>query len=305
MSFFYAGVDKLVSPGFLDPDAPGSLHATLVAIRYRTPLGSLIGVLTPHAVALGVAIGSAELAVGLAILVGLWTRYVALGGLLLNVIFGLTVNWHTSPWYENPDIVYIAAWFALALASPLPLSLDAWVRARGAEPGVGAASHQPAEEPAPAPVVGRRAALTRLGALGGLVVVGGAGVAAARLGGRSGGAEADLLAKERVPAPRGAPVVVTDGAVPRGQAMLVADTAGSARWLVHTPEEGFVALGTLCTHAFCPVQFLPGFLQLGCPCHGSVFDARTGDVVSGPATVALPRYPVQIRDGKVSIVPTR
>ncbi|MCB0917554.1 MAG: Rieske (2Fe-2S) protein [Actinobacteria bacterium] len=77
--------------------------------------------------------------------------------------------------------------------------------------------------------------------------------------------------------------------VPVGGGVLIA-----ARELAITqPVEGeFHAFGALCTHQNCPVsQFERD--EIRCPCHGSTFDSRTGEVISGPAS--LPLHPVAIR----------
>jgi ubiquinol-cytochrome c reductase iron-sulfur subunit len=67
--------------------------------------------------------------------------------------------------------------------------------------------------------------------------------------------------------------------------------------------EGILAFSKICTHAGCaialyrtpkyaPTSQPPG---LACPCHYSVFDARTGGkVVAGPAGRPLPQLPLQI-----------
>jgi Rieske Fe-S protein len=39
--------------------------------------------------------------------------------------------------------------------------------------------------------------------------------------------------------------------------------------------------------------------SFACPCHGSVFDGRTGAVLSGPATQGLPAIPIKVVDGTV------
>lgn len=51
----------------------------------------------------------------------------------------------------------------------------------------------------------------------------------------------------------------------------------------------FRALGATCTHQQCLVR--PGGSFLRCGCHGSTFDLA-GEVVRGPAQVALTRYDV-------------
>ena len=53
----------------------------------------------------------------------------------------------------------------------------------------------------------------------------------------------------------------------------------------------------ICTHEGCTVQ--PAGKQLHCPCHGSVYNAVTGAVISGPAPRPLPAVPVHVANGNV------
>jgi Rieske Fe-S protein len=54
----------------------------------------------------------------------------------------------------------------------------------------------------------------------------------------------------------------------------------------------------VCTHQGCLVsQVAAG--KIGCPCHGSTFDANTGAVVNGPAPSPLAAVPVTVVNGTV------
>ena len=67
----------------------------------------------------------------------------------------------------------------------------------------------------------------------------------------------------------------------------------------------YYALADACTHADCPMS--DGELNgevLGCPCHGSEFDVRTGDVLSPPATEPLTKYAVRIDGDDILVGPS-
>ena len=61
-------------------------------------------------------------------------------------------------------------------------------------------------------------------------------------------------------------------------------------YLLVLDSGGFAAVSSICTHRGCTVD--PGGPGLACPCHGSQYD-REGQVVRGPASRALERYPVR------------
>ena len=56
----------------------------------------------------------------------------------------------------------------------------------------------------------------------------------------------------------------------------------------------FYGFDDICTHIGCSLSdgSLTGTI-VTCPCHGSQFDVRTGEVVSGPARSPIKTYPVQ------------
>ena len=74
-------------------------------------------------------------------------------------------------------------------------------------------------------------------------------------------------------------------AIPVGGAISATGQNGAAL-IIARPTSGTVAaFSAICTHQGCTV--VPAGKELDCPCHGSVYDASTGAVITGPAPRAL------------------
>jgi nitrite reductase/ring-hydroxylating ferredoxin subunit len=78
---------------------------------------------------------------------------------------------------------------------------------------------------------------------------------------------------------------------------------GDKRILVVNVEGKYYAIGDVCTHRGCRLS--GGTLKEGgivqCPCHGSNFDVKTGDVVKGPAKTPEPTFEVKVEKDQVLV----
>lgn len=102
-------------------------------------------------------------------------------------------------------------------------------------------------------------------------------------------------------APTGTPgvVVTTTAEVPVGGAKLA--KADGTTWLVAQPTAGeFVCHSGICTHQGCPLTQVINDEGV-CNCHGSRFDANTGAVLRGPATVALPKQTITVSGTEIKL----
>ena len=64
----------------------------------------------------------------------------------------------------------------------------------------------------------------------------------------------------------------------------------------------YYAIGNKCTHRGC--QLSDGILNgeiIKCPCHGSSFNVKTGEVLHGPATRPEPKYEVKIEEEQILV----
>jgi thiosulfate dehydrogenase (quinone) large subunit len=307
VTFLFAGLQKLANPDFLKSASPISIHAQLVGATHSSPIHALITHLVPIASTVGVVIALGEVAIGLGVLVGLWTRVAAVAGMALSFGLFLTVSFHSSPYFTGSDIVFLFAWTPLALGGVAGgPALDTWLaRSR---PPTNATSGE----------VTRRAVLSK-GAVTGVtavavLVVGGVVAALGRaVGGTTtadGGAAtlsagtgttAPTTTPPTTPASGGStPTTSTTDATPPGKEVGAASqvpVGGSAVFTV--PSNGdpglviqqvageFVAFDAVCPHAGCTVAYQSLTKIIACPCHGSEFNPKTGNVVRGPATRGL------------------
>jgi nitrite reductase/ring-hydroxylating ferredoxin subunit len=88
--------------------------------------------------------------------------------------------------------------------------------------------------------------------------------------------------------------------IPAGEALQV-ETNGLTLALVRA-DGGVYCVQDVCSHeqAFLSEGFVEG-CEIECPLHGSIFDVRTGDVKSLPATEPIKTFPVKVENGDVLV----
>jgi nitrite reductase/ring-hydroxylating ferredoxin subunit len=88
--------------------------------------------------------------------------------------------------------------------------------------------------------------------------------------------------------------------IPSGEALSV-EAGGQPLALVRVDGEVF-CIHDICTHEHAHLSegFCEGY-EIECPLHGSIFDVRTGEVKSLPATEGLKTFPVKIEDTDVLV----
>jgi len=108
-------------------------------------------------------------------------------------------------------------------------------------------------------------------------------------------------APEASTAPAGT-VVAAVSSLPVGRALSFTNSAdGRPAWVVHPSGNTFLAFSAVCTHLGCQVRYEPSTVEFFCPCHGGVYDARTGQVLQGPPPAPLPTIAVQIVNGEIRV----
>lgn len=325
-TFTYAGLQKIANPAYLNPHNPTSVASQMRLLRHSSPIGALIGASTHAPTLVGLLIAFGELAVGVGTLAAFWPRAAAAAGALLSLTFFLTVSWNTTPYYYGSDIVFVFAWLTmLGFGDTGVLSLQTWVvqHARQPPPRVRGVRRPTTAELDRRAVVQTGIAAALLG--GATLALGGATAALGRAAGRTRGSAQSQLTPLAAPSTTAAasasPSSQSAGSqsagsqsaaggtaigavadVPVGQAKSFTDPAtGNPAWMVHPSGNLFVAFSAVCTHAGCPVQYDPSNVQFVCPCHGGVYDARTGTVLQGPPPAPLPAIAVHVIAGQLRV----
>ena len=310
-TFVYGGVQKLSDPGFFHPGAPTYIGTQLSDFAAGTPGGFVLRTFAlPHAELAGAAVAVTEITIGMLVLFGLFTRWAAAAGLGLNLLLFLTASWKTYPYFLGSDIVFVFAWLPFVLAG-----------ARG-QPALDHTLERRPRAPRRGEGLSRRAFVGRAVGATGTAVLGVAGLTTLLRGDYTGAAP-KKLASSNVPArsrrrsrraaprrrhsrprlPAGAVAIASSSALAPGQSGTYTDPGDGQPDLIIRQSSGSVnAMSAICTHAGCQCVYAQGSVQ--CPCHGSVFDAKTGAVIQGPAVQALPLRKVVEHEGKIYAVPT-
>lgn len=288
-TFAYAGLSKLLDTHYLDGTSPLGVHAQMVNAAATSPIGPLVSLAADHATVAGLAIAFGEIAVGLATLLGLFTRLAALGGVLLSLSFFLTVSWTTRPYYVGADIVFAFAWIPLLIAGDAGVwSLSARLRAK-VRHGLGLPVHPTPDEDGTVQDDVERRTVLRSGLIAGAATA--AGVTAGSvlaLARRPAGSPTDSVSH--------GPVIAAVDDIIVGSSKSFTMPNGTPAHLLRPAPDTFLAFNATCSHQGCPVSYVgPGFR---CPCHGATYD-ENGQVTGGPAPAPLIKIPIKVVEGQV------
>jgi thiosulfate dehydrogenase (quinone) large subunit len=300
VTFVYAGLQKIADPGFLTPGAPTYIGTQLQAFALHSPIGFLVqSVALPAPALTGLGVIAAELAIGVAVLLGIATRLAAIGGALINFVFLLTASWTVQPYFLGSDGIYAVAWITLAMIG------DQGVLSAGPsilrELGLG---REPTQARPYDP--GRRRLLVELGAAAvGLVWVLSVLPRVTRSAAQSGITPSPSTSSSGSPSAAATPTGTRIGSLQtlqsQGSLSFTDPASGDPGLAVALPDGNVAAFDAVCTHAGCQVDYDPGSKLLVCPCHGAEFDpSKNAAVVAGPAPTPLPPIKVQVgSDGGV------
>jgi len=86
-----------------------------------------------------------------------------------------------------------------------------------------------------------------------------------------------------------------------GSATFQDPRSGDPGIIVHPDAGTFAAFDAVCPHEGCIVAYSPPAGRFICPCHGSQFNGKTGDVLQGPAPRGLGRIPVEESAGDLYV----
>lgn len=144
-------------------------------------------------------------------------------------------------------------------------------------------------------VVDRRTVIRSAGVLG-VGVVGVATLAACGGGGNTASSSGSSAGSDAGSA-GSAKVVIKVADIPVGGG----EVLDAAKVVVTQPKAGeFKAFSAICTHMGCTVAGVANG-TITCPCHGSTYDAATGQVTGGPAPAPLPSKTVTVSGGSITV----
>ena len=302
VTFLYAALQKVADPGFLSPGASTYIGAQLQAFALHSPIAFLIeSVALPAPALTGIGAIAAELVIGGATVLGIATRWAAIGGALINLLFLLTASWTIQPYFLGSDGIYAVAWITLAMVG------DQGVLTAG--PYLSRQLGLAAERAGPRPFdPGRRRLLIELGAAAvGIVWVLSVLPRAVRIAAQPAANPSGTATPSASPSAAASPTGTRIGSLSTlksdGSLSFTDPATGDPGLAVELPTGGVAAFDAVCTHAGCQVDYDPGSKLLVCPCHGAEFDpSRGAAVVAGPAPTPLAPIKVQVAtDGGVYV----
>ena len=319
-TFLFAGAQKVLDPNFLNGASETYVGRQLDGFANGSPIAPIMTLLGRFPMITGIGIALTEIAVGVAILLGVAMLTASAVGFSINAALWLSATWHVHPYFLGSDSIYAVAWIALAagvieaerrksgsshIAGPIEridgLGRREFVRGglvAGVTVAVATVSKAfagPATSGSSASGIGRPTPTRSMG---------GASPAGSPAQGPSGSASNGNATANPGPSVRGT-VLTTLSRLTVGKAIGFTAAGGVPAVLMRLSNDQVLAYSRICTHAGCTVGYDPSAQLLVCPCHGAEFDPAHGAaVVAGPTNAPLRSIKVVVSNGKV-ILPSQ
>jgi thiosulfate dehydrogenase [quinone] large subunit len=269
ITFTYAGLDKALDGGFLNPEATTYIGKQLAGFAQQSPISPLLNKMVEHATLVGAGTMVGEIAIGLATLFGVFPFLAAIAGAGLSASLWLSSSFYVTPYFLASNTAYLIMWLVFAL-SVMPRKHT----------------------------VSRVLNVDRRGAIG-IGVVGLLSVAFAVVGNlfarpaRIASSAVKIVTKKGGGAPANAIASISDLNV--GGALQIKLASGDPGILIRTATDAVCAFSAVCTHEGCSVDYDSVSKELICPCHGARFDPlQNGKAIGGPTRTPLTELPVEI-----------
>jgi thiosulfate dehydrogenase (quinone) large subunit len=112
ITFVYAGIQKFADHGFFHAGSSTYIGTQLQEFARGSPIGPLLKIAAAVPLLTGAAIALAELAAGLATLLGIAPILWGAAGCCISLVLLLSATWHVHPYFLGSDSIYAVAWGA-------------------------------------------------------------------------------------------------------------------------------------------------------------------------------------------------
>ncbi len=266
-TWLYGGLQKASDAQFLNKSSTGYIGAQLTSFSKNSPIGFILKHFIERATPVGWMIMLGEIAIGIAVLLGVALQAAIIGGASISLILWLSVTWHVYPYFLGSDTAYLVMWIALFFL----------VRKESG----------PRTRKSPIPNLKDRREVVQMLGVGVTALI--AALAAGGL-------------KKSIPSTKSGKKIVALDAFPVGSNMSFTAPDGNPAFLFRT-KVGVFAYSAVCTHQGCIVGYNPTAKSLDCPCHGGRFNpANGGAVLAGPPLAPLASYKVAIQGNSIVTV---
>ena len=115
LTWLYGGWYKATDPGYLVSTSPRFFGTDIAQYIGHSPISFLLRPMVDHAVIAAWFVMLSEIAIGLAVLIGISLQFATIGGFAMAIILWLSVSIWKVPFFEHSEPAWALGWIVLFL----------------------------------------------------------------------------------------------------------------------------------------------------------------------------------------------